>query len=63
MLRKDQIEESIAENPSNMRYADCCAYCKYGNADNVCSLHHVLINLYDEPTICDDFVEYTGKGE
>jgi hypothetical protein len=47
MLRKDQIEESIAENPSNMRYAD-----------NVCSLHHVLINLYDEPTICDDFVEY-----
>jgi hypothetical protein len=46
MLRKDQIDESIAKNPSNMRYADCCAYCQYGNADNVCSLHHVLINLY-----------------
>lgn len=47
----------------NLRHADCCAYCEYAESDNVCSKHHILINLHEEPTICDDFVEYKECNE
>jgi hypothetical protein len=50
------IENSAAPN---LRYVDCCRYCVYSDSDNTCTKYKILINLEMEPTICDDYDEFT----
>lgn len=55
--------DKTREKVPSFRYADCCAYCKFGGSDNVCEKYNILINLMDEPTICDSFEEYGVPSE
>jgi hypothetical protein len=50
---------AIIENSKapNLRFVDCCRYCKYADSDETCDKHHISINLEIEPTICDDYEE------